>query len=109
MLLTSARSVPDMALASRLSLATSKLRVPALFSTLTRPFRLWDNTPNGPLTVITCAEMATYAADGTAIVILATRDMSNFLSDVANNYAADTGGVWFAVRHDDVRSRHDRH
>src|SRR5476649_2262867 len=98
-----------MALASRLSLATSKLRVPALFSTLTRPFRLWVNTPNGPLTVIACAEMATSAPAGTAIGILATRDMSNSLSDVANNFAADTGGACFAVRHDALRSRHDRH
>ena len=39
LLLTKARNVPDMAFASRLSLATSKLKVPASFLIRTRPFK----------------------------------------------------------------------
>ena len=52
MLLTSARSVPDIALASRLSLAGSNVSVPLSFSTFTRPLRAWDSVPSGPFTVI---------------------------------------------------------
>src|SRR6266571_5615969 len=109
MLLTSARRVPDIAFDSRLSLTTSKVRVPPLFSTFTRPFRGWDSEPSGPLTVIAAAVIATSAPAGTAIGILATRDIVHSLSHVANHFAADTGGARFAVRHDALRGRHDRH
>src|SRR5215217_617791 len=109
MLLTSARSVPDMAFASRDSLATSNDSVPLLFSTLTRPFRLWVRVPSGPLTVIACAEMATSAPAGTAIGILATRDMCYSLSHEADDFATDAGSARFAIGHDALRSRHDCH
>src|SRR5215217_1120483 len=109
MLLTRARSVPDMALASRLSSAGTKLRVPSLFSTLTWPLRTWVKTPSGPLTVIACAEMATSAPAGTAIGILATRDMCYSLSHEADDFATDTGSARFAIGHDALRSRHDCH
>src|SRR4051812_24391711 len=109
MLLTSARSVPDIALASRLSSTASNFSVPLSFCTLTWPVRRCDNVPSGPLTMICSALMVASAPFGSAIGILPTRDILHSLSDVANHFATDTGCARFAVSHDASRRRHDRH
>src|SRR4051794_6860863 len=100
MLLTSARSVPDIALASRLSLAASNFSVPLSFCTFTKPVKDWDSEPKGPFTVICSALMVASAPFGSAIGILPTRDILRSLGHVANNFATDTGCARFAIGHD---------
>src|SRR4051812_15905000 len=109
MLLTSARRVPDIAFDSRESSMTSNDSVPLLFSTLTRPFSGWVRVPSGPLTVIDDALIATSVPAGTAIGILATRDIVYSLSHVANHFATDTGCACFAVGHHTLGGRDDCH
>src|ERR1700693_5085891 len=109
MLLTSARNVPDIALASRLSLAGAKLSVPALLMTLTSPFKDCDSVPSGPFTVICAASIVASAPAGSAIGILPTRDILHSLGDVANNFATDTDCARFAVSHDASGGRYDCH
>src|SRR6478672_558487 len=109
MLLTRARRVPDIAFDSRESSTTSKVSEPLLFSTLTRPFSGWIRVPSGPLTVIAEAEIWTSVPAGTAIGILATRDIVYSLSHVAQHFATDTGCACFAVGHHTLRGRDDCH
>src|SRR5689334_2844882 len=107
MLLTSARRVPDIAFDSRESSITSNDSVPLLFSTLTRPFSGWVRVPSGPLTVIDDALIATSVPAGTAIGILATRDIVYSLSHVAKHFATDAGCTCFTVGHHTLRGRDD--
>src|SRR5690606_19830919 len=109
MLLTSARSVPDMALASRDSLAGSNLSVPSSLATLTKPFSGWLSVPNGPFTVICSALKDASTPLGSAMGILPTRDILHSLRYVANHFATDTGCACFTVGHHALRRRHDRH
>src|SRR5690349_17175390 len=109
MLLTSARRVPDIAFDSRESSITSKDSVPLLLATLTRPFSGWVREPRGPLTVIAEALIWTSVPAGTAIGILATRDIVYSLSHVANHFATDAGCACFAVGHHTLRGRDDCH
>src|SRR5450830_83334 len=109
MLLTRARKVPVIALASRPSLAGEKLKVPLSFAIATKPFKLCVNTPIAPFTVICSAEIAISAPAGSAIGILPTRDILHSLGDVANNFATDTGCARFAVSHHALRGRNNCH
>src|SRR3569623_989659 len=109
MLLTKARSVPDMALASRLSSAAWKVSVPSWLLTFTSEDKRCDKAPNGPFTVICSAEIVASAPFGSAIGILPTRDILHSLGHVANDFAAHAGGARLAVRHDALRSRYNRH
>merc|ERR1712230_357962 len=109
MLLTRARRVPDIAFASRLSSATSKLSEPLLLTTLTFLVSGWVKEPSGPLTVICSAVMVASAPFGSATGILPTRDILHSLGHVANHFATDTGCACFAISHHAARRGHDCH
>src|SRR5690606_23243062 len=110
MLFTSARTVPDMALAWRESLAAAKVSWPSSWEIRTLPSRDWVRVPSGPLTTICPALMVASTPFGSATGYLAMRDMVEIsLCHVAEHFATDAVGAGLAVRHDATGGRDDRH
>src|SRR5688572_11089330 len=111
MLFTSWRMVPLMALASRESLAGTKLSLPPSLVTLTREFRASDRLPPVPFTLIWSSLIDTSTPCGMATGIFPTRDIFWFppLGDVAEHFAAGTGSAGLAVGHHALGRRDDRH
>src|SRR5574343_388312 len=103
--------VPLMALASRESLAGTKLSLPASLLTLTSTLDATASWPPAPLTLIWSSLMDTSTPAGTVTGIFPTRDISSLLplSDVAQHFAADTDSTCFAVSHHTFRSGDDGH
>src|ERR1700748_3689160 len=109
MLLTRARIVPLMALASMLSLAGANDRTAPSLRTSTSEFAARVRVPLAPLTVIWSAVIETSTPCGTVIGIFPTRDIARIsLGDVAKNFGADAGGARLAVGHHALRGRDDR-
>src|SRR5688572_9097807 len=109
MLATSARMVPDMALAwfelpSALHFSVSPSFSMPTFGSIGRAI-----TPSGPFTEISPCAMLTSTPLGTGIGYFAMRDMVVSLGDDAENFAADAGSARLAVGHNTARGRHDRH
>jgi hypothetical protein len=75
MLFTSWRMVPLIALASRDSLAGTKLSLPPSLVTLTRAFWASSSVPPVPLTLIWSSLICTSTPCGTATGIFPTRDI----------------------------------
>src|SRR5512133_3995870 len=103
--------VPLMALASRDSFAGAKLSLPPSLVTLTSALRASASVPPAPLTLIWSSLIATSTPCGTAIGIFPIRDIVWFLpsGDVAEHFAADTGGARLAVGHHALRRGDDGH
>src|SRR5690554_5302521 len=109
MLLTSARMVPDIALASRVSLATLKVSSPSSRRMSTFGFSVWVKVPKGPLTVICSASIVVCTLLGTTTGYFAMRDISVFsLGHVAQYFAAHAIGARFAIGHDPTRRGDNR-
>src|ERR1700744_3510087 len=109
MLLTRARIVPLMALASMLSFAGAKDRTAPSLRISTSEFAVRVRVPLAPLTVIWSAEIDTSTPCGTVIGIFPTRDIARIsLGDVAKNFAADAGGARRASGHHALRVRDGR-
>jgi hypothetical protein len=82
MLLTSARTVPDIASASGESSLGANDSLPSSFLTLTSGLIGRTSVPSEPLTLIDCAPVVTSTPFGMAIGIFPTRDMwSLFLAE----------------------------
>src|SRR3978361_1029213 len=110
MLLTRARIVPLMALASMLSLAGANDNTAPSLRTSTRALARRTRVPPVPLTVICSFVTDTSTPCGTVIGIFPTRDIARIsLRDVAKDFATDTGSASLAIGHDALRSRDDRH
>src|SRR3990167_1690781 len=104
MLLTNWRIVPLMALASRDSLAGSKLSLPSLLDTFTSAFCASDRAPPVPLTEIWSSFTDTSTPAGMVTGIFPTRDISvspqcRGLGHIAQHFATDTGSTRFAIGH----------
>src|SRR5687767_5060309 len=108
MLATSARMVPDMALAWReLPSALHTSWSPSFFtSTFGSAGRAM--VPSGPFTEMLPAAMLMSTPFGTAIGYLAMRDMSASGND-AEHFAAHAVGARLAVGHDPARGGEHRH
>src|SRR2546427_4353765 len=110
MLATSARIVPDIASASTLSLAGTKLSLPPSLFTPTSAFNGRVSVPSEPLTLICSALIDTSTSCGTEIGIFPTRDISfSPLGDVAEHFAADAGLARLAVGHHALGRGDDGH
>src|SRR5687767_8856870 len=110
MLATSARSVPDIALAWRELPAALNCRRFSTFSTLTSEVSLWDSVPSGPFTEISAAVIATSTFSGSVMGKFPILDMARApLRHEAENFAADAQAPRLAVGHHPARGRHDRH
>src|SRR5512134_1506057 len=109
MLATSARIVPDIALAwlelpSAFSLSDSPSFSMPTFGSIGRA-----TVPSGPLTEISVGEIFTSTPLGTGMGLFAMRDMAGSLRDDAEHFAADAGGARLAVGHHAARGGDDRH
>src|SRR5690349_1342273 len=108
MLATSARMVPDIALAwlelpSALHFSSSPSFSMPTFGSIERAM-----LPSGPLTEIWVGVMVTSTPFGSGMGFLAIRDMALSSGDDADHFAADTGGARLAITHDALRGRDDR-
>src|SRR5574343_62953 len=103
--------VPLMALASRESLAGTKLSLPPSLFTLTSALAATASWPPAPLTLIWSSLMDTSTPAGTVTGIFPTRDISSLLplSDVAQHFATDSGSTCFAVSHHTLGGGDDGH
>src|SRR5512134_2988434 len=109
MLATSARSVPDMALAwCELPNALHTSMSPS-FWMLTLGSIGRAIVPSGPLMEMLPGASVTSTPLGSAIGNLAMRDMALSSGHDAEHFAADAVGPRLAVRHDAPRGRQDRH
>src|ERR1700712_824902 len=110
MLLTRARIVPLMALASMLSFAGAKDRTAPSLRISTSALAWRNRVPLAPLTVIWSVEIDTSTPCGTVIGIFPTRDIARIsLGDVAKDFATDTGSAGLAVGHHALGRGDDRH
>src|SRR5574343_674430 len=103
--------VPLMALASRESLAGTKLSLPPSLLTLTSALAATASWPPAPLTLIWSSLMDTSTPAGTVTGIFPTRDISSLLPlcDVEQHFAADTGSTRFAIGHHTLGGGDDGH
>src|SRR5688500_3659332 len=106
MLATSARMVPDMALAWRELPSALHSSTSPLFSTATLGSAARAMVPSGPLTEIWPEATLTSTPLGTGMGNFAMRDMA-VLGDDAEDFAADAVGAGLAVGHDAARGRQD--
>src|SRR5512141_3210299 len=108
MLATLARSVPDSAFASLLSLAAAKVTLlPSIF-TVTYGVRACFSVPSGPFTVTAASSMVTCTLSGTATGYFAIRDiLARSLHHHAEHFAADAGLPGAAVRQHALRRGDD--
>src|SRR5262245_8346092 len=108
MLATSARIVPDMALAwFELPSALKTMLSPSFFtSTFGSAARAM--VPSGPLMAIWPPTRFTSTPLGSGTGYFAIRDMATS-GDDAQHFAADAVGTGLAIGHDAARSREDRH
>src|SRR5260221_512549 len=109
MLATSARMVPDIALAwfelpSALNTICSPSCFTATFGSVGRAM-----VPSGPFTEMLPLARVRSTPFGSGIGYLAMRDMALSLSDDAEHFAADTVGAGLAIGHHAARGREDRH
>src|SRR5258706_9511027 len=109
MLATSARMVPDIALAwfelpSALHFSSSPSFSMPTFGSIGRA-----TVPSGPLTEICAAEIFTSTPLGSEMGFFAMRDMADSSGDDAEHFAADSGGARLAIGHHAARSRNDGH
>src|SRR3989344_4945659 len=114
MLLTNWRIVPLMALASRDSLAGSKLSLPSLLDTFTSAFCASDRAPPVHLTEIWSSFTDTSTPAGMVTGIFPTRDISvspqcRGLGHVAEHFATDTGSTRLAISHHALGRRDNCH
>src|SRR5688572_12047413 len=110
MLATSARSVPDIALAWRELPAALNCRRFSTFSTVTSGVSRWDSVPSGPFTEISPAVMATSTLSGSVMGKFPILDMARVpLCHEAQYFAADAQPARLAVGHYAARGRDDRH
>src|SRR5512147_939805 len=109
MLATSARIVPDIALAWFELPSAFSFSVSPSFSMATFGSSGRATVPSGPFTEISEAEIFTSTPLGTGMGFFAMRDMSGSLRDDAEHFAADAGGARLAVGHHAARGRDDRH
>src|SRR5262245_7161104 len=110
MLATSARSVPDIALACReLPAALNWMRF-STFSTVTSPDSFCDRLPSGPFTWISAGVIITSTFSGRTTGALPILDMARSRSGHdAQHFAADTQAARLAVGHHAARGGDDRH
>src|SRR6185436_2895947 len=109
MLATSARMVPDIALAWFELPSALHFRVSPSFSTPTFGSIGRTTVPSGPFTEISAGEIFTSTPLGSGIGFLAMRDMAVSSGDDADDFAADAGGARLAIGHHAARGRNDRH
>src|SRR6185295_3304078 len=109
MLATSARIVPDIALAWFELPSALHLSISPSFSTPTFGSIGRATVPSGPFTEISTGEIFTSTPLGTAMGFFAMRDMAVSSGDDADDFAADAGRARLAVGHDAARGRDDRH
>src|SRR5688572_33300651 len=106
MLATSARMVPDMALAWRELPSALHTRLSPSFFTSTFGSAGRAMVPSGPFTEMLPPAMFTSTPLGSGIGYLAMRDMSRAPSGHdAKHFAADAVGAGLAVGHDAARGR----
>src|SRR5260221_464563 len=109
MLATSARMVPDIALAwfelpSALNTTCSPSCFTSTFGSVGRAM-----VPSGPFTEMLPLARVRSTPFGSGIGYLAMRDMALSLSDDAEHFAADTVSAGLAIGHHAARGREDRH
>src|SRR5512134_767070 len=109
MLATSARSVPDMALAWRELPSALHTSASPCFSMPTLGSVGRAMLPSGPFTAMLPAASVTSTPLGRTIGFLAMRDIVRSLRHDAKHFAADAVGARLAVRHHAARGRQDRH
>src|SRR5450830_69622 len=107
MFASSARIVPDIALACVVSFCALHNRLLPSRTTLTSPDNVCFRVPNGPFTEISPAASATSTPLGTTTGFLAILDMLTSLRDYAQHFTTNTIGARFAVGHQTLGSRHD--
>src|SRR5512132_2347864 len=109
MLATSARMVPDIALAWFELPSALHFSVSPSFSTPTFGSIGRATVPSGPFTEICTGVMFTSTPLGTGIGFFAIRDMVVSSGDDAEDFAADAGGARLAVGHHAAGRGNDRH
>src|SRR3972149_9470505 len=109
MFATSARIVPDMALAWLELPSALHFSVSPSFSTPTFGSIGRAIVPSGPFTEICTGVMFTSTPLGTGMGFFAMRDMAGSLRDDAEHFATNTGGPRLAVGHHPPGGGHDRH
>src|SRR5688572_13861804 len=106
---TSARMVPDIALAWLELPSALNTTASPLFSTATFGLAASATVPSGPFTEIWSEAMFTSTPLGSATGYLAMRDILLSLSHNAENFAADAVGARLAIGHDAARGGENRH
>src|SRR4051812_384699 len=109
MLATSARMVPDMALACRELPSALHCSSSPAFSTATFGSAGRAMGPSGAFSEMLPPAMLISTPLGNGIGYLAMRDMVCFLGDYAEHFAADAVGARLAIGHHAARGREDRH